>query len=207
MKLLDRELDNLITQQGWQQQPILFKLQQINTRRLALQQQQSAEQAIRLEKHGGMFSRKPHFDLPATLAAETLTLMLQKPLTLHDIQVTHITLAREALHHWLQKGGEMRGKLNGIGFAQTLDLHVDGYDCLTLRDVSLQATRLMLPGKPQQGLPEEITLALDELEAQLRAQRTLFSQNHRCLFISDDWLARIEDSLQQVAEQLKQARQ
>lgn len=65
----------------------------------------------------------------------------------------------------------------------------------------------MLPGKPQQGLPEEIVLALDELETQLRAQRTLFSQHHRCLFISDDWLARVEESLQQVAEQLKQARQ
>ncbi|WP_421507651.1 ATPase RavA [Erwinia rhapontici] len=207
MKLLDRELDNLITQQAWQQQPMLFKLQQINARRLALQQQQSVEQAIRLEKHGGMFSRKPHFDLPATLSADALTLMLQKPLTLHDMQVTHITLTREALHHWLQKGGEMRGKLNGIGFAQTLDLHVDGHDCLTLRDVSLQASRLMLPGKPQQGLPEEISLALDELDTQLRAQRTLFSQHHRCLFISDDWLARVEDSLQQVAEQLKQARQ
>lgn len=207
MKLLDRELDNLITQHAWQQQPMLFKLQQINARRLALQQQQSVEQAIRLEKHGGMFSRKPHFDLPATLSADALTLMLQKPLTLHEMQVTHITLAREALHHWLQKGGEVRGKLNGIGFAQTLDLHVDSQDCLTLRDVSLQASRLMLPGKPQQGLPEEISLALDELDTQLRAQRTLFSQHHRCLFISDDWLARVEDSLQQVAEQLKQARQ
>ena len=207
MKLLDRELDNLITQHAWQQQPMLFKLQQINARRLALQQQQSVEQAIRLEKHGGMFSRKPHFDLPATLSADALTLMLQKPLTLHEMQVTHITLTREALHHWLQKGGEVRGKLNGIGFAQTLDLHVDSQDCLTLRDVSLQASRLMLPGKPQQGLPEEISLALDELDTQLRAQRTLFSQHHRCLFISDDWLARVEDSLQQVAEQLKQARQ
>ena len=207
MKLLDRELDNLITQHAWQQQPMLFKLQQITTRRLALQQQQSVEQAIRLEKHGGMFSRKPHYDLPTALAAEALTLMLQKPLTLHEIQVTHIALTREALDHWLQKGGEVRGKLNGIGFAQILDLHVDDNDCLTLRDISLQASRLMLPGKPQQGLPEEISQALDELDTQLRAQRTLFSQYHRCLFISDDWLAKVEESLQQVAEQLKQARQ
>ena len=207
MKMLDRELDDLITQHAWQQQPMLFKLQQINARRLALQQQESVEQAIRLEKHGGMFSRKPHFELPETLAADALTLMLQKPLTLHDMQVTHIILAREALHHWLQKGGEVRGKLNGIGFAQTLDLHVDNHDCLTLRDVSLQPSRLMLPGKLQKGLPEEISLALDELDTQLRAQRTLFSQHHRCLFISDDWLARVEDSLQQVAEQLKRARQ
>ena len=207
MKLLDREIDNLLTQQAWQQQPMLLKIQQVNTRRLALQQQKSVEQAIRLEKHGGMFSRKPHYELPTELAADTLTLMLQKPLTLHDMQVTHIALEREALHHWLQKSGEVRGKLNGIGFAQTLDLHVDNHDCLTLRDISMQSTRLMLPGKNQQELPEETIQALDELDTQLRAQRTLFSQHHRCLFISDDWLARVEESLQQIAEQLKQARQ
>ncbi|MCK8349847.1 ATPase RavA, partial [Erwinia amylovora] len=99
---------------AWQQQPMLFQLQQINTRRLALQQQQSREQAIRLEKHGGMFSRKPHYDLPTALTAGSLTLMLQKPLTLHDMRVTHITLPREALVRLLQQGGEVRGKLKGI---------------------------------------------------------------------------------------------
>ncbi len=207
MKLLDREIDNLITQQAWQQQSMLIKLQQIAARRLSLQQEKSVEQAIRLAKHGGLFVRKPHYELPAELSAETLTLMLQKPLTLHDMQVSHIAIGRDALHHWLQKGGEVRGKLNGIGFAQTLDLHVDGNDCLTLRDVSLQPSRLMLPGQPlASGLPQEIVEALDEVEAQLHAQRTLFSQHHRCLFISDDWLAKIEESLQQVADQLKQVR-
>lgn len=207
MKLLDREIDNLIVQQAWQQQSMLFKLQQIESRRLALQQEKSIEQAIRLEKHGGMFSRKPHYELPASLAEDTLTLMLQKPLMLHDMQVTHVVIARETLHNWLLKGGDVRGKLNGIGFAQTLDLHIEANDCLTLRDVSLQVSRLMLPCKDRpSGLPEEITQALDDLETELRMQRTRFSQHHRCLFISDDWLARIEESLQQVADGLKQAR-
>ncbi|MCX8958465.1 ATPase RavA [Erwinia psidii] len=207
MKLLDGEIDSLITQQAWQQQPMLISLQQIASRRVALQQEKSAAQAIRLEKHGSMFSRKPHFELPATLADDTLTLMLQKTLLLRDLQVTHVVIAREQLQHWLQKGGEIRGKLNGIGFAQPLDLHIDSNDCLTVRDVSLLASRLMLPGSQQRNeLPEEIVQALDEVESQLHRQRTLFSQYQRCLFISDDWLARIEESLQQVAEQLKQAR-
>jgi len=208
MKLLDREIEALITQQAWQQQPMLIALQHIKARRLALQQQQSLERAIRLEKHGGMFSRKAHYKLPAALNGETLTLMLQQPLVLHDMQVTHVIIAQEALQHWLQKGGEVRGKLNGIGFAQTLDLQVDNNDCLALRDISLQSTRLALPGDMHSSaLPPEITTALDELESQLRAQRALFTQYQRCLFISDDWLARIENSLQDVAEQLKQARQ
>jgi len=207
MQLLEREIDLLMTQHAWQQQPMLLRLQQIKARRMALQQQQSMAQAITLEKHSGMFSRKPYYDLPENLTDEQLTLMLQHPLTLHDMQVTHLVIARDALHQWLQKGGEIRGKLNGIGFAQTLDLQVDAQHCLAIRDVSLQSSRLTLPGASNSDqLPGEIIEALDTLESELRSQRHLFSQHQRCLFISDDWLARVETSLQDVAEQLKQAR-
>ena len=207
MTLLDREMDALMTQHAWQQQAMLHRLQQINAQRLQLQQQQSVAQALTLEKHSGMFSRKPHDELPESVAGEQLTLMLQQPLTLHDMQVSHIVVSREALVQWLLKGGDIRGKLNGIGFAQSLDLVVDTHHCLTLRDVSLQSARLTLPGAASlQALPPEIVDEYDALEARLRAQRALFSQHQRCLFISDDWLARIETSLQDVAEQLKQAR-
>ena len=84
---------------------------------------------------------------------------------------------------------------------------MDAQHCLAVRDVSLQTARLTLPGSSSsEALPEEISEALDELDNQLRQQRHLFSQQQRCLFISDDWLARVETSLQDVAEQLKQAR-
>lgn len=207
MQVLANAIEQLMTQQAWQQQNLLLKIQQIKTRRLALQQQQSVAQAIKLEKHSGIFSRKPHYDLPASFADEQITLLLQQPLRLHDIQVNHVSVARDALEQWLQKGGDIRGKLNGIGFAQTLDLLVDSQNCLALRDVSLQSVRLTLPGVTASGdLPAEIGEAFDELDSQLRAQRYLFSQHQRCLFISDDWLARIETSLQDVADQLNQAR-
>jgi MoxR-like ATPase len=84
---------------------------------------------------------------------------------------------------------------------------VDAQHCLAIRDVSLQSSRLTLPGvSSSEPLPGEITDALDALESELRSQRHQFSQHQRCLFISDDWLARVETSLQDVAEQLKQAR-
>ena len=41
------------------------------------------------------------------------------------MEVVHISFERNALEQWLSKGGEIRGKLNGIGFAQKLNLEVD----------------------------------------------------------------------------------
>ncbi len=98
-------------------------------------------QALALEKHSGMFSRKPYYELPASLTEEQLTLMLQQPLTLHDMQVSHVVIARDALEQWLLKGGDRRGKLNGIGFAQTLDLLVNAQHCITW-SASKQACRM-----------------------------------------------------------------
>ncbi|WP_348251417.1 regulatory ATPase RavA LARA domain-containing protein, partial [Salmonella enterica] len=84
-------------------------------RRPQLQQQQSDKPAFTDIKEGGMFSRRPHYTLPPEASAPTLTLLLQKPLKLHDMVVIHITFDRSALELWLTKGGEIRGKLNGIG--------------------------------------------------------------------------------------------
>ncbi|SFN54393.1 MoxR-like ATPase [Izhakiella capsodis] len=203
--LLEREIENLMTQQAWQQQSMTLHLQQINARYLALKQQHNLGQAIQLERHSGMFSRKSHYDLPENISGDKLVFMLQKPLSLHDIRVTHLTIERKSLQSWLQKGTEAHGQLNGIGFALPLDLQIDAQSYLTVRDNSLQASRLALPDATPYVIPEEIKQTLDEVDTQLRAQRTLFNQQQRCLFISDDWLARIETSLQQVTEQLQAA--
>ncbi len=207
MALIEREIDGLMTQQAWQQQAMQIKLQQIVAQHLAWRQHQDITQAITLDKQGGLFGRKPHYSLPDILSTEHLSFMLQKPLMLHNMQVTHVVISHEALSRWLQKNGEIRGKLNGIGFSQPLDLHIDGNDCLTIRDISLQTSFLTLPGNEKSAMPEDIVQALTALESQLHGQRAHFSQHQRCLFIDDSWLARIETSLQEVADLLKQARQ
>ena len=56
------------------------------------------------------------------------------------MEVVHISFERNALEQWLSKGGEIRGKLNGIGFAQKLNLEVDSAQHLVVRDVSLQGS-------------------------------------------------------------------
>jgi len=207
MNLMQQQLDILMTGHAWGQQSMLNQLGAIAQRRLQLQQQQSDKTALKVNRLGGMFARKPHYELPAGLTDASLTLLLQQPLKLHDMQVVHVTIERVALVQWLDKGGEIRGKLNGIGFAQPLSLEVDSSQHLVIRDVSLQGSRLALPGTASDSLPEEIKQQLDALDNEWHQQHTRFSEQQKCLFIHSDWLGRIEASLQDVSAQIKQARQ
>lgn len=207
MNLMQQQLDVLMTGHAWGQQSMLNQLGAIAQRRLQLQQQQSDKTALKVNRLGGMFARKPHYELPAGLTDASLTLLLQQPLKLHDMQVVHVTIERVALVQWLDKGGEIRGKLNGIGFAQPLLMEVDSGQHLVIRDVSLQGSRLALPGTASDTVPEEIKQQLDALDNEWHQQHTRFSEQQKCLFIHSDWLGRIEASLQDVSAQIKQARQ
>ncbi|WP_116329914.1 ATPase RavA [Enterobacter hormaechei] len=207
MNLMQQQLDVLMTGHAWGQQSMLNQLGAIAQRRLQLQQQQSDKTALKVNRLGGMYARKPHYELPAGLTDASLTLLLQQPLKLHDMQVVHVTIERVALVQWLDKGGEIRGKLNGIGFAQPLSMEIDSSQHLVIRDVSLQGSRLALPGTASDTVPEEIKQQLDALDNEWHQQHTRFSEQQKCLFIHSDWLGRIEASLQDVSAQIKQARQ
>ncbi len=207
MNLMQQQLDVLMTGHAFGQQTMLNQLGAIAQRRLQLQQQQSDKTALKVNRLGGMFARKPHYALPDELTATSITLLLQQPLKLHDMQVVHITVERDALAQWLDKNGEIRGKLNGIGFAQPLNMEVDSSQHLLIRDVSLQGSRLALPGTASDTIPEEITQQLEALDNEWHQQHTRFSEQQKCLFIHSDWLGRIEASLQDVSVQIKQARQ
>lgn len=208
MNLMSQQLETLMTSHAWQQQAMLTKLGAITQRRIQIQQQHSDKTALKVTRLGGMFSRKPHYELPSELKDTTLTLLLQQPLKLHDMEVIHITFVREELSHWLEKGGEIRGKLNGIGFAQQLNIDVDASQHLVVRDVSLQGSRLSLPGsESQENMPAEIRQQLEALDDEWHQQHNRFSEQQKCLFIPGDWLGRIEASLQDVGTQIKQARQ
>lgn len=207
MRLMQNQLEILMTGHAWQQQSMLTQLGAIAQRNIQLQQQHSDKTALKVSRQGGMFSRRPHYDLPEDVQDATLTLLLQQPLKLHDMHVIHVTLERTALAQWLAKGGEIRGKLNGIGFAQVLNLEVDTGQHLVIRDVSLQGSRLALPGVTTTQVPEEIKQQLEALDTLWHQQHTLFSEQQKCLFIPGDWLGRIEASLQDVRVQIQQARQ
>ncbi|MEH2922089.1 ATPase RavA [Samsonia erythrinae] len=205
LTLIERQLELLMTEHAYQQKTLLFRLQQVNVKRQQYQREQSELQAFSVEKQGHLFGRKFHYALPDAITAETLDLALQRPLILHDIEISHLVIERNALQTWLQKGGEIRGKLNGIGFPQPLDLVVDDRQHLAVRDISLQSSILSLPEKRDCTLPAEIVDEYDKLNMQLREQRRMFNQHQPCLFVPGAWLAKIEDSLQYVAEQIQQS--
>lgn len=203
--LVEQQLEQLVTEQAYQQKSLLFRLQQLNMKRQQYQMQQSELQALTLEKHGHFLGRKYHYSLPETLSADSIGLVLQRPLVLNDIDVTHLVIDKNALQNWLQKGGEIRGKLNGIGFTQRLDMVVDERHHLTIRDISLQSSILSLPEKRNSVLPAELVDEYENLKIQLREQRRLFNRHQPCLFVPGEWLAKIESSLQHVAEQIQQS--
>lgn len=203
--LVEQQLQQIMCEQAYQQRTLLFRLQQLDVKRQQYQQQQSDQQAFKVERQVNFFGRKPHYALPEHLSSPELTLVLQKPLLLNEHTVTHLVFEREALANWLQKGGEIRGKLNGIGFSQRLDIDIDDRQHLVVRDISLQSAVLSLPGVIKTELPQEIVQEYETLKIQLREQRRQFERHQPCLFIPREWLAKIEESLQQVDEQIEQS--
>ncbi len=83
-------------------------------------------------------------------------------------------------------------------------MEVDSSQHLVIRDVSLQGSRLALPGKQATATPQALLDEMDALAQRLAEQRRAFSQHQPCLFTPAAGLAKIEASLLQVAEQVKQ---
>lgn len=209
-QLIENEIRQLLILQGWQQQTLLFKLQNIKNKKLKIEQDRVKSNALKLSAQRNFFQRKNYYKLPEHISDTQLTLTLHEPMILHNVKTTHVEILLDDLKYWLQKKGDIKAKINGIGFSQSIELCIDAEDYLLLRDNSLQTTYLMAEQCNQsteknQSNPE-IEAELDELDSQLQRQKLLFRQHQPCLFIQQDWLAIIEASLDEIADKIAKAR-
>ena len=124
--------------------------------------------------------------------------------------VTHVTIERSAFDTFFDKGvfdkgGNIAAKLNGIGFTQSVSATVNDNGLLELRDVSLRSSTLFPAGTESRMTEAQKQIWLDKLSVirqTLVQQRQLFAQHQPALFVSDDWIAQIEESFLPVAERL-----
>lgn len=202
--LLENQLAALLTSHGWQQQYLLTELRTIEQQEWQRRQNLTHQQALTLNVQKSW--RGLQHKLPDHLTMDTLDLPLETPLMLHERKINHIGIERQALTRWLADGGEIHGKLNATGFALPLNLRVDKQHNLLIHDISLQSSRLLLPDTSVPALSDAAQQQLADLEQQWWRVHQQFNQQQPCLFIENDWLARIEDSLQDVLTQIKQVR-
>ncbi|TCV95401.1 ATPase RavA [Biostraticola tofi] len=207
--LVAQQVEQLMLEQGYQQQTLLLKIQEINRQKRQYIQQKNTQQALSLETTKGLMSRKPHYRLPPGLDQPSLTLLLQIPLVMHDITVNHLLIDRSQFIQWCEKGGDLKARLNGIGFAQTIDARINGQHQIEVFDISRRSSLLAREGHLAEGedLPDNLQQALDEIEKLYLQQRRQFSEQHACLFISQEWIAKIEASLLEISHQLSITRQ
>ncbi|HDU4536427.1 TPA: ATPase RavA [Klebsiella aerogenes] len=197
MNLMSQQLESLMTSHAWGQQAMLTKLGAIIQRRIQIQQQHSDKTAFKVTRVGGMFSRKPHYELPDGIEGETLTLLLQQPLKLHDLEVIHIAFEREALVNWLEKGGEIRGKLHKLQspFAAQAQQLVDDNATFTpaLHTLFLQRWRLSLVVQTTTLNQHLLDDERDQLLSEVQERMTLSGQLEPVLVENDNAAGRLWD--------------
>ncbi len=208
LSLIEQQIEQLITEQAYQQQSIIFQIQQINSDWIKYQQQQSNQLSLKVERKTTLFNRKQIYVLTHNITEPNITLLLQTPLKLHGIEVTHILIEKQILESWLTKGEALKGKLNSIGFSQSLDIAVDNQQQLIIRDISLNSSTLHLSGnQPHVKVPEELIQRLKNVEFRLSEQRKRFTNAQPCLFINNQWLGKIEESLLAIYEEIEKQKQ
>ncbi|UJD73577.1 ATPase RavA [Photorhabdus luminescens] len=205
-KLLPQYLNTLMTEQAYQQRVLSQKIDSLYHQWAQVCQNKNDQQALKLEKQTSLFGHKIQYSLPDHINEEKLILFLHTPLHLHDIKVNFIELDKKALNNWINKGGELSARLNGIGFPQNIAAEINSTHQPEIFDISRRSSTLYLPDRQHQQNEEnnEWLERLEKINQEIHHQHQLFNHHQPCLFIESHWLATIEQSFIQLADKINQ---
>ncbi|WP_445495718.1 ATPase RavA [Photorhabdus sp. SF281] len=205
-KLLPQYLNTLMIEQAYQQRVSSQQIDSLYHQWIQVRQDKNSEQALYLEKQTGLFGRKIQYSLPDHINEEKLTLFLHTPLHIHDIKVNFIETEKKTLNTWINKGGSLPARLNGIGFPQDITAEINSVHQPEIFDISRRSSTLYLPDSQHQQNEKnsEWLEKLEKINQDIHHQHQLFSQHQPCLFIENHWLAAIEQSFIQLTDRINQ---
>ncbi|AOM41820.1 ATPase RavA [Xenorhabdus hominickii] len=215
LKLLPQFLHALLTEQAYQQNALIQKIEKLYQQWVQSNQDENSHHPLQLLNKTSLFGRKILYSLPEHIKDEKLTLFLHPSLHLHDIEVNFIEIDKKSLEDTLKNNtGGLPARLNGIGFPQTISVEINEKHQIEVLDISRNSALLcqteQKPATSEKNSSKrnhsEWNAKLLPISDEIQQQRQLFSQHQPCLFIEEHWLADIEQSFLQLTEKLKQLR-
>lgn len=206
LQLLTQLITTLLIEEGWQQQAITKKIDDLHNEWQQSTQINNNKTAFKLKKENRLFNRIPHYSVSKQINEKNITLFLHTPLVLHNIKVISITLDKNSINDTLNKG-KISTRLNGIGYPQLISAQVNSKNQLQVLDASRKSSTLYLNEKIDENkLDKKWLEKLEQLNYLIQQQKSLFSHHQPCFFIENHWLATIEQSFLTLTEKLSQLR-
>ncbi|PHM39700.1 ATPase RavA [Xenorhabdus mauleonii] len=212
LKLLPQFLHTLVTEQAYQQNFLIQKMDKLYQHWVQSSQSENDHCPLLLIIQKSLFGRKSAYSLPEEIKDEKLTLFLHPPLHLHNIDVNFIEIDKISLENALKNNtGELPVRLNGIGFPQTIMMEINEKHQIEVLDASRNSAILCQTGQKSISSAKKTTTQnnsewnekLVSIRDEIQHQHLLFSQHQPCLFIEEYWIADIEQSFFQLAEKLE----
>lgn len=206
LQLLPQLITTLLIEEGWQQQIINKKIDDLHNEWQQSTQINNNKTAFKLEKENRLFNRIPHYSVSKQISEKNITLFLHTPLVLHNIKVNSVTIDKSSINDTLNKGN-ISAQLNGIGYAQLISAQVNSKNQLQVLDASRKPSTLYLYEKIDENkLDNKWLEKLEQLNHLIQQQKSLFSHHQPCFFIENHWLATIEQSFLTLTDKLSQLR-